>query len=164
MSCCLPCPSLLHSGDFSIHSCLCLHEKPTQTPFQDRKGSLSVTCPYALLFPAPVEEAGPLKTGLLASNPEHRGDPNDQGHEILHEEQDQIWTAHLSDLGREKRRKRRFHDPSWLSAGLWTHLNHPSLPRAKANIVRTPLFPGSTEHDRERCTAQCCLRQKAQLL
>lgn len=95
--------------------------------------------PRSLFFPAPVEEAGPLKTGLLASNPEHGGDPNHQGHQVLHEEQNQVWTAHLSDLEREKGTK----------DCLGTHLNRPSLPGARANTVGIPLFPGSPEHDRE---------------
>lgn len=112
-----------------------------------------------------MEEAGPLKTGLLASNPEHRGDPNHQGHQVLHEEQNQIWMAHLSDLEREKKRENEDSAAqSWLTTGLGTHLNHPSLPGAKANTVRIPLFPGSAECDRESCTAQGWLRQKAQLL
>lgn len=61
----------------------------------------SVRNPYSLFFPAPVEEAGPLKAGLFAAHPEHGGDANHQGHQVLHEEQNQVWTAHLSDLGRE---------------------------------------------------------------
>lgn len=67
--------------------------------------SLSLRYQYSLFFPAPVEEASPLETGLFASNPEDRGYPNYQSHEILHEKENQIWTTHLSDLQRGKRRE-----------------------------------------------------------
>lgn len=86
----------------------------TNQPRTAREG-LSVKYPHSLFFPAPVEEAGPLKAGLLASHPEHRGDPNHQSHQVLHEEQNQIWTAHLSDLQREKEGKARLQHPAFTS-------------------------------------------------
>ena len=37
-----------------------------------------------------VEEASPLKAGLLAPHPEHRGDSHNQHHQVLDEEEDQV--------------------------------------------------------------------------
>jgi len=93
-------------------SCLCLREERTKHSAREEgvicqhSASSPTRYPHSLFFPASVEKASPLKTGLLASNPEDRGYPNDQGHEILHEEENQIRTTHLSDLERKKREKK----------------------------------------------------------
>lgn len=58
-----------------------------------------------LPFASPaVEEAGPLKAGLLAAHPEDRGDSHHQHHHVLEQEQAQLRTAaavHLRRTGNE---------------------------------------------------------------
>lgn len=57
-------------------------------------------CVYVLLASLAVEEAGPLKAGLLAAHPEHGGDAHDQHHQVLDEEQGQVGSTgvlHLQD-------------------------------------------------------------------
>lgn len=132
---------------------------PWQTsPAQWGKG-LSGKYPHSLFFPAPMEEAGPLKAGLLASHPEHRGDPNHQSHQILHEEQNQIWTAHLSDLQREKEGKAGLQQPPFTSQAEMIPLC-PEPKQTRAGFLCS-LAPGAWPRG---CRAQGCLTQKAQLL
>lgn len=52
-----------------------------------------------------MEEAGPLKAGLLTAHPEHRGDPYDQHHQVLDEVQGQVGSTsalHLQDAEEEE--------------------------------------------------------------
>ncbi len=53
---------------------------------------------YVLFASLAVEEAGPLEAGLLTAHPEHRGDPHDQHHQVLDQEQGQVRTAGLLHL------------------------------------------------------------------
>lgn len=52
-----------------------------------------------LLFAsASVEEAGPLKAGLLTAHPENGGDPHHQHHHVFDQEQSHYWPAGLFNL------------------------------------------------------------------
>lgn len=57
---------------------------------------------HSLFFPAAVEEAGPLKAGLFASDPEDRRDSHNESHQIFHQKEDQVWVTHLGNLEKEK--------------------------------------------------------------
>lgn len=50
-------------------------------------------CARVPFAPLSMEEAGPLKAGLLAPHPEDGGDPHDQHHHVLEQEEAQIGTA-----------------------------------------------------------------------
>lgn len=60
-----------------------------------------MTAENSLFLLAPMEEAGPFKTGLLTANPEHGWDPDHQSHQILHQEEYKIRAAHLRHLERD---------------------------------------------------------------
>lgn len=57
---------------------------------------------FLLFASAPLQEARPFKTGLLAAHPEHRGDPHYQHHQIFNEEHHHGWSSGLLHLERER--------------------------------------------------------------
>lgn len=52
----------------------------------------------SLFFAMPVEETGPLEAGLFTADPKHWGDAHHQHHQVLDEEQGDIWPACLFHL------------------------------------------------------------------
>lgn len=69
---------------------------------------------YVLFASLAVEETSPLKAGLLASNPENRGDSHNQHHQVLDEEEDQVGATGVLHLQERKSRTRTGH---WQQCG-----------------------------------------------
>lgn len=68
-----------------------------------------------LFFVCPVEEVGPLRTGLFAADPEHCRYPNDQSHQVLYQKQWEVRTVELCSL-EHKTQVQTLIRPSWFKA------------------------------------------------